>query len=86
MSYDEYRQIMYKRHVHGVKACPCCGGEAYFGIVSGGVFACQCPDCQLVGKRIELPTYWGKGSKRMFARMFNRALKPWNMRVSERTV
>ena len=71
----------YKRIYKGVKNCPCCGSQAYFGIVSGASFACQCGECGLTGKEVGLPNYWGKGGKRMIGRLYMRALAPWNRRV-----
>lgn len=70
----------YKRIYKGVKDCPCCGGKAYFGIVSGGTYDIQCEECGLSGKNVNLPTYYSKGGVRLMGRLFIRALKPWNKR------
>ncbi len=71
----------YTRIYKGVKPCPCCGGVSYYNVVSGSEFACQCSECGLIGQKIDLPCYWGKGSKRLLGRMFMRALKSWNERT-----
>ena len=65
----------------GVKSCPCCGGKSYFGLKSGFSYACQCEECGLSGKSVDLPNYWSKGGQRMIGRLFMRAVKPWNRRV-----
>lgn len=73
--------LQYKRIYKGVKPCPCCGGRSYFGIKSGFSYACQCEECGLSGRGVELPDYCSKSGNKMIGRLFMRALKPWNRRV-----
>jgi hypothetical protein len=68
------------RFTKGVKPCPHCGGQAYFGIYSGGVYAVQCDECHSCGPRVELPTYYSKGFNRLWSRLYARAVIPWNKR------
>ena len=73
-------KLFYDRYYKGVKSCPFCGGKSYFGVVSGGSWGCQCEECNVVGKVIQLPNYYNKGGERLWSRMFRRSLKHWNKR------
>lgn len=68
----------------GVKPCPCCGAKAYFTTASSMSYYVRCSnlkECGMTGKEVSLPTYWRKGSKRLWSRLFTRAVTPWNKRA-----
>lgn len=64
----------------GVKECPHCGNDAYFGIHSSMSYKVTCTVCGCSGPVVDLPTYWSKGNDRLMSRLYQRAVKPWNFR------
>ena len=69
------------RYGKGVKSCPCCGGESYFGCVGSMSYAITCSDCGLQSKPVSLPSYWRKGMKRLWSRLYTRSCARWNKRA-----
>ena len=64
----------------GVEDCPHCGGRSYFGVCSSSSYKVTCSLCKSSGPEVNLPDYWGKGMKRLWSRLYTRAVVPWNKR------